>query len=129
MGVFLDYVSIATKDLINEPTTILSVGSYDLNVYKIWITNRTNNIIRFNLQQIKTFPNNPDVDPEIMMHHFREEEIAPRKKLLFELPVTLTASTIADPPYIETLVSFSNGYTQVYDIQVYYSVLKELPIT
>lgn len=123
MGVFVNYDSNQFAGLINVPTTILTVSTNVLLVNSIIICNRTANTIRINLQKLRTqvTPISTFIINEFEIEPFDTIDIVKSKELQILLKYNRT------PTIRDSLNCFSNGYTQVFDCEITYTQLNELP--
>jgi hypothetical protein len=123
MGVFVNYSSNMFAGLINVPTTILTASTNVLLINSIMICNRTANNIRFNLQKVRTGTT------EVAVFYVNELEIEPFATIdiVESLQLQILLEYSLTPPISDSLNCFSNGYTQVFDCEITYTQLNELP--
>ncbi len=127
MGVFVDYPSSPFSNLKDVETTILTASTHPLLVSSIIVCNRTSAAILINLKKIRS-----QVSPVTIytINEFRIEaydtvDIVAAKGL----KINLEYSTTPDPIINDSLVIFSNGYSQIFDCDISYIRLNDLPIT
>jgi hypothetical protein len=129
MGIFLDYPVNPFSGLKNTPTTILATGSgsnlHTLTVNSITICNRGAQNIRINLKRSRTGATSIS---NFLINEFEIAAYATVELIKqFGLGIFLEYST--SPSIIDSLICFSNGYTQIFDCEVNYSRLNELPMS
>lgn len=128
MGIFVDYPVNPFSGLTSTPTTILATGSglnlHPLQVNSITICNRGEQDIRFNLKRqrsggaaVTTFIIN-----QFEVKAYETVDVMERLGLQVFLEYSL-ALNITD-----SLICFSNGYTQIFDCEVNYTRLNDLPL-
>ncbi len=127
MGVFVDYPSSPFSNLKNVETTILTANAHPLLVSSIIVCNRTPSTILINLKKIRS-----QVSPvtiytinEFKIEAYDTVDIVATKGL----NINLEYSTTPDPIISDSLVIFSNGYSQIFDCDISYIQLNTLPPT
>lgn len=123
MGVFVDYLPKRFSGLKDVETTLLTTNTHPIIVTSLRVTNRTSSKILVNLKAIRddgvittTYEdNNFDIEPYKRMDLVKECGHA------FYLEYKNT------PSISESLVIYSNGYTQIFDCNISYITLNELP--
>lgn len=123
MGVFVDYLPKRFSGLKDVETTLLTTNTHPIIVTSLRVTNRTSSKILVNLKAIRddgvittTYEdNNFDIEPYKRMDLVKECGHA------FYLEYKNTSSIS------ESLVIYSNGYTQIFDCNISYITLNELP--
>lgn len=129
MGVFVDYPSNPFANLANTPVTILETdilnNPHTLIVNGIIVCNRGAEAIRFNLQKVRT-QNAP-----VTIFYTNEFEIKAYQTvdIVAALGLQIFLEFSIMPSVSDSLVCFSNGYTQKFDCEVTYTRLNETPIT
>lgn len=111
--------------LANTPQTIVTANPNVLVVNSVIVCNLGAETIRFNLQKTRTqSPSSP-----ITVSYIKEYQIMPYNTVdvaaEFGLEIFLTYS--ATPSVSDSLICFSNGYTQKFDCEITYTTLTELP--
>jgi hypothetical protein len=130
MGIFVDYPVNPFSGLKETPTIILATGDdqniHPLQVNSINICNRGNQTIRFNLQRERTG------DVSITTFLINQFEIKAYETVdviaRLGLQIFLEYSVTPNPVINDALVCFSNGYTQIFDCEVNYTRLNDLPL-
>jgi len=126
MGIFVDYPSNPFANVINVPTTILVVDTNPLQVNGLIVCNRVGQPIRFNLKKIRT-----QTSP-VEIFYINEFEIKPYETVdviaKIGLQIFLEYSATPDPSVSDSLVCFTNGYTQICDCEISYTRLNDLPL-
>jgi hypothetical protein len=126
MGIFVDYPSNPFANIINAPTTILVANTNPLQVNGLIVCNRVGQPIRFNLKKIRT-----QTSP-VEIFYINEFEIKPYETVdviaKIGLQIFLEYSATPDPSVSDSLVCFTNGYTQICDCEISYTRLNDLPL-
>jgi len=126
MGIFVDYPSDPFANVINVPTNILIADTNPLQVNGLIVCNRTGQPIRFNLKKIRT-----QTSP-VEIFYINEFEIKPYETVdviaKIGLQIFLEYSTTPNPSVSDSLVCFTNGYTQICDCEISYTRLNDLPL-
>lgn len=126
MGVFVSYPSNPFSNLKNTETTILTANTHPLQVSSIIVCNRTPNTIVVNVKKIRS-----QASP-VTIYTINEFEIAKYDTVdivaVKGLQINLEYSTIPDPSISDSLVIFSNGYNQIFDCDISYIQLNDLPL-
>ena len=126
MGIFVDYPSNPFANIINAPTTILVADTNPLQVNGLIVCNRVGQPIRFNLKKIRT-----QTSP-VEIFYINEFEIKPYETVdviaKIGLQIFLEYSATPDPSVSDSLVCFTNGYTQICDCEISYTRLNDLPL-
>jgi hypothetical protein len=126
MGIFVDYPSNPFANVINVPTTILVADTNPLQVNGLIVCNRVGQPIRFNLKMIRT-----QTSP-VEIFYINEFEIKPYETVdviaKIGLQIFLEYSATPDPSVSDSLVCFTNGYTQICDCEISYTRLNDLPL-
>ncbi len=99
----------------------VSVSDGTVNVNTNWI--QTSNVVTMGTSPI-TFITNPTAN----IYYINELEIAPYKTVdIIDITGPLNMEYSITPYASDKLVCFSNGYTQIFDCEVVYAQLNELP--
>ena len=126
MGVFVDYPSNPFSNLKNVETTILTANIHPIQVTGLIVCNRTSHTILVNLKKVRS-----QISP-ISIYEINEFEIKAYDTVDIVaakgLNIYLQYSTIPDPSISDSLVIFSNGYTQIFDCDISYIRLNDLPL-
>ncbi|CAB4124186.1 hypothetical protein UFOVP51_62 [uncultured Caudovirales phage] len=126
MGVFVDYPSNLFSNLKNVETTILTANTHPIQVTGLIVCNRTSYTILVNLKKVRSQISSISVyeinDFEIKAYD--TVDIVAAKGL----NIYLQYSTTPDPSISDSLAIFSNGYTQVFDCDISYIILNDLPL-
>jgi len=123
MGIFVDYPSNIFAGVSNTPATILVADTNVLWVTAIIVCNRGAAPIRFNLQKVRT-----QTSP-VTIFYVKELEIKPYTTIdIIDITGVLQLKYNLTPSISDSLVCFSNGYTQIFDCEVCYAQLNELPM-
>jgi hypothetical protein len=126
MGIFVDYPSNPFANVINVPTTILVADTNPLQVNGLIVCNRVGQPIRFNLKKIRT-----QTSP-VEIFYINEFEIKPYETVdviaKIGLQIFLEYSATPDRSVSDSLVCFTNGYTQICDCEISYTRLNDLPL-
>ena len=129
MGIFLDYPVNPFSGLKDTPTTILATGSgsnlHTLTVNSITLCNRGTQNIRINLKRNRT---GATVVSNFLVNQF-EMAAYETVELVAKFGLQIFLEYNTSPSIIDSLICFSNGYTQIFDCEVNYSRLNELPMT
>lgn len=132
MGVFVNYLSLPIAGLSSTPTSILTATTNQLIVTNLVVCNYLERDMRFNLKKIRTFEGG-----NIEIFYLVDYEI----KALQSVDILSSISTnINDmssiileynvtPAISDSLICYSNGYTQVFDCEISYMQLNELPMS
>lgn len=120
MGIFVDYPNNPFPSLAQIPTTILETTVSPIQVNSLIVCNRGSQTIRFNLKLIKTqaapasvfLINNFEIQPYSTIDIMKENSLD---------AIFLEYSTMPDPEISDSLVCFSNGYTQIFDCTVFFT--------
>lgn len=123
MGVFVTPLSNVFAEITNAPTTILTASSNVLLVNSISICNLGTETIRFNLQKIRTQAN------PVTLFRVNQFVIAPSATvdIVAEIGLQIMLEYSITPSISDSLVCFSNGYTQIFSCEITYTQLNELP--
>lgn len=123
MGIFVDYSSNVFANIANGPTAILSADANVLVLNSIIICNRGPDSIRFNLQKAR------DAEGGVTIFYINEFEIKPYNTVdvIAEFGLQIFLQYSLTPSVSDSLICFSNGYTQKFDCEVNYTILNELP--
>lgn len=130
MGIFVDYPVNPFSGLASTPTTILTTGSglnlHPLQVNSITICNRGAQDIRFNLKRERTgdAPVTTFIINQFEIKAYETVDVIER----LGLQIFLEYSIAPNPVIADSLICFSNGYTQVFDCEVNYTRLNDLPL-
>lgn len=125
MGVFVDYPSNLFSGLANGGTTILATSTNPIQVSGLIVCNRTANAILVNLQKVRTqfSPISIYEINEFIIEAYDTVDIVAAKGL----KIYLEYSTTPNPSISDSLVIFSNGYSQIFDCDISYIRLNDLP--
>jgi hypothetical protein len=127
MGIFVTYKPKRIPSVTNVPNTLITATAHTLIINGFNVQNKTNQTIRFNLKQTGTFPSN-SAFLEI------EEDIEPYGTLNIidktgDIFLQYTAATTTDPEVKDSLVAYTNAYTQICDCFLSYTTLNETVTT
>lgn len=124
MGVFVNYPSDLFSGLANANTTILTANTTPILVSGIIVCNKTPYKILVNLQKIRTQTGTTSVFiiNELEIEPYDTVDIVAKKGL----KIYLEYNTVAIPSISDSLVIFSNGYTQIFDCDISYITLNVL---
>jgi hypothetical protein len=123
MGIFVNYPSNIFAGVSNTPQTIVSATTNVLWVTAIIVCNRGAAPIRFNLQKVRA-----QTSP-VTIYYINELEIAPYTTIdIIDTTGGLQLEYNLSPSISDSLVCFSNGYTQIFDCDVCYAQLNQLPV-
>jgi len=133
MGIFVDTLRAAFPAQADDPLEILKTESHPIRIQSLVVCNRGPQPIKFNLK-IKSVEAQTTTPTETFC--VNEFEIKPYRTATFtshdpDHPnfIDIYLEYRESPSIIESLISFTNGPTQIYDCRAIYSVIKELPIT
>jgi len=133
MGIFVDYLCTPFAGLKDAPTEILKTEDHPIQVNSLTICNRGSQPIRFNLQKkrVEVSDTIPATTTTTTIFYINEYEIKPYETVNFikKLDLDIFLQYSLTPSIVDSLISFTNGYSQVYDCEISYTVLKDLPIT
>ena len=123
MGIFINYSSNVFAGITNTPTTILTADTHVIVVNSINVCNLGTENIRFNLQKLRTqaTPATISYVNQFEIQTYDTVDIVAK----FGIQIYLQYSTT--PRISDSLICFSNGYTQKFDCEITYTVLNELP--
>lgn len=123
MGVFINYSSNVFAGVINVPTTIVTANTHVILINSITVCNLGTENIRFNLQKLRT-----QATP-VTITYVNQFEIQTYSTvdIVAELGIQIYLQYSATPSISDSLICFSNGYTQKFDCEVTYTTLNELP--
>jgi hypothetical protein len=123
MGVFVDYLPKRFSGLKDVETTLLTANTHPIIVLSLRVTNRTSDKILVNLKNTRNdgittityednqFPFEPyerrDLIKECGEFHLEYKDV---------------------PSISESLAIYSNGYTQIFDCNISYITLNDLPV-
>ncbi len=126
MGVFVDYLSARFSGLKDTETTILTANTHTLLVTSLRITNRTEYKILINLKNVRS---DGVIITTTTTYEDNKFELAPfeKKDLVKENGSEFHLQYSSDPVVSETLKIFSNGYNQIFDCNISYIKLNDLP--
>lgn len=123
MGILVNYPSNVFAGLFNTPQTIIdsSVLTKTLIVNGILICNRGAQDIRFNLYKYR------DQTSPVTVYYVNEFIIKAYDTvdIVNEFGLEIFLQYNADPSIVDSLICFSNGYTQIFDCEVSYTELNE----
>ena len=126
MGIFVDYPSNPFANITNVPTTILIADTNPLQINGLIVCNRVGQPIRFNLKKIRT-----QTSP-VEIFYVNELPIEPYETVdvvaKLGLQIFLEYSTTPNPLRSDSLICFTNGYTQICDCEISYTRLNDLPL-
>ncbi len=125
MGIFVDSLKNSFPSLTNIPTNIIVANAHPLVVTALTVCNLGPQSIRFNLQLLT------EQDPPIdLTFKLKECEIAPFATIdIIQITGVINLQYSTSPSISDSLVCFSNGYTQKFSCNVNYYSLNELPFT
>lgn len=123
MGIFVNYSSNLFPGITNIPTTILTANTNVIIVNSINVCNLGTDNIRFNLQKLRTqaTPVTISYVNQLEIQTYDTVDIVAK----FGIQIYLQYS--ATPSISDSLICFSNGYTQKFDCEITYTILNELP--
>lgn len=123
MGIFVDYIPAFFAGLSNIPTTLITTTTNVMTVTDITITNLGQQPIRINLQIVRTGTNPVTIlrKNQYLIEPLQDVNII--KNELIYLYYSFASPIISD-----SLVCYSNGYTQEFDCCLLYTLLNELPM-
>jgi hypothetical protein len=124
MGIFVNYSSNIFPSVTNIPTTILTANTNVIVVNSITICNLGIENIRFNLQKVRTIGTTQATISyvnQFEIQTYNTVDIVAQFGLQIYLQYSIT------PSISDSLVCFSNGYTQTFDCEITYTILNELP--
>jgi len=124
MGIFVDYPSNPFASVSETPTTILVADANTLLVNGLIVCNRGVQDIRFNLKKIRT-----QISP-VEIYYINEFEIEGHETVdvIARLGLQIFLEYSANPSVVDSLECFTNGYTQIVDLDISYTRLNELPL-
>tara|TARA_R110000868_G_scaffold146158_1_gene366864 strand:- start:583 stop:966 length:384 start_codon:yes stop_codon:yes gene_type:complete len=126
MGIFVNYPSNPFANITNVPTTILIADTNPLQINGLIVCNRVGQPIRFNLKKIRT-----QTSP-VEIFYVNELPIGPYETVdvvaKIGLQIFLEYSTTPNPLISDSLICFTNGYTQICDCEISYTRLNDLPL-
>ena len=124
MGIFVDYPSSPFAGVSNTPTTILTADTHPLLVNGLIVCNRNSHGIRLNLKKIRT-----QTSP-VEIYYINEFEIKGYETVdvIARLGLQVFLEYSADPSVVDSLECFTNGYTQIVDLEISYTQLNDLPL-
>jgi len=124
MGVFVDYLSRRFSGLKDVETTILTANTHPIIVLSLRVTNRTSYKILVNLKAIRTGSGAVTTyeDNQFPLEPYERIDLVKECGHEFHLEYKDT------PAISESLVIFSNGYTQIFDCNISYITLNDLPL-
>jgi hypothetical protein len=126
MGIFVDYPSNPFADISETPTTILVADTHPLLVNGLIVCNKGAQDIRFNLKKLRT-----QISP-VEIYYINEFEIKAFETVdvvaRLGLEIFLEYSATPDPSVVDSLFCFTNGYTQIFDCEISYTRLNDLPL-
>ena len=124
MDIFVDYPSNPFASVSETPTTILEADAHPLLVNGLIVCNRGVQDIRFNLKKIRT-----QISP-IEIYYINEFEIKGYETVdvIARLGLQIFLEYRANPSVVDSLVCFTNGYTQILDCEISYTRLNDLPL-
>ena len=136
MGIFVNYLSNPFTGLKNIPQTIIETGTNSLWVQSLIITNTSADDIRINLEFIR-YVNGVINTKNFLAYNF----LIPSYKNPREYKNTTLFNTVDlvdvlgikknleyTSTITESLVCYSNGTQQIFDCDVSYALLNELPM-
>lgn len=112
---FISYPSQLFSNLADQKTVLLTAEKTTF-LYGVNITNRTNDYINMNLQVVRLLST-----PEITTYCVNDRQILPKQSLNL-LDEGSLSIFLQDG---DSLVCFSNGYSQLYDCNLSYGELTE----
>lgn len=126
MGIFIDYASNIFAGLTDTPQTILTADTNVILVNSIIVCNLGVENIRFNLNKLRTQSLTPN---SIEIAYVNQFEIPTYRTvdIIQEFGLQIYLQHSFTPNISDSLICFSNGYTQVFDCEVSYTILNELP--
>jgi hypothetical protein len=133
MGIFVDYPVNPFSGLTNTPVTILATGSganlHPLQVNSITVCNIGTQDIRFNLKRSRTGDTNIETFIIKQFEIKAYETVDVLARLGLQIFLEYIPGIFPDPPLlVDSLICYSNGYTQIFDCEVNYTRLNDLPL-
>lgn len=125
MGVFVDYLPARFSGLKDIETTILSADTNTLLVESIRVTNRAENKILINLKNVR---NDGIVTTTYEVNKFYIDPYE-SKDLVKEIGSVFYLQYKLTPAVSESLKISSDGYNQIFDCNISYIKLNDLPPT
>jgi hypothetical protein len=129
-GILTTPLSLRYYNLSSTPTTIIETSTNVIQVVGIDICNKGKQNIRINLQYISSDDSNPTYkfkNFQVKSFNNLEKGESNSVDLITKAQTEYTLQYTTSPPLTNSLVCFSNGYTQKFDCTVYYYTLNELP--
>lgn len=124
MGVFVDYLSARFSGLKDIETSVLTANTHPVIVLSLRVTNKTNYKILVNLKNIRNdgITTNTYEDNQFPLEPYERIDLVKECGHEFHLEYK-------DIPAIsESLSIYSNGYTQIFDCNISYITLNDLPL-
>jgi len=141
VSIFVDYLSNPFSNLSNTPQTIITTSTNSLWVQSLIITNTGEEDIRINFKFVRTTTHLSD-PPSIIEIFLAKNFLVPSYKTISSQKELVLYNTVDlvkvlgipmnlqyTPEITESLIMYSNGYTQIFDCSVIYSRLNELPMS
>lgn len=125
MGVFVNYLSNMFEEVTSIPQTILTTDEHVLLINSITVCNLGAEKIRFNLKKQRNTDSGLTeifVVNQFEMNPYETVELIYKLGLQIVLQYKLLPSIVSD-----SLICFTNGYTQKADCEISYTQLNELP--
>ncbi len=124
MGVFVDYLSKRFSGLKDVPTTVLTANTHPIIVLSFRITNKTAYKILINLKNIRNDNGTTTTyeDNQFVIEPYKRIDLVKECGNEFHLEYKNS------PNISESLVVYSNGYTQIFDCNISYITLNDLPL-
>ncbi len=138
MSIFVDYLSNPFSNLSNTPQAIIMTSANSLWVQSLIITNIGEEDIRINLKFVRNITDPLGSVEMFLAKNFlvpSYKTISAQKEISLYNTVDLV-KVLGIPMNLqytynttESLVIYTNGYTQIFDCAVIYSRLNELPMS
>ena len=119
MSIFVDYLSKPFVSVANTPTELLKADSGVLLVGSIIVCNKSSGPIRFNLQKLRNGENDIFLVNEFQVDAYQSVDILEK----LGLRTYLQYSSV--PAISDSLICYSNGYSQEFDCDIAYTRLNE----
>lgn len=121
---FVDYIPASFSNINKTPTTLVTANENTLVVNSLIVCNRGKTSIRFNLKKITI------ETPDRQIFLINEYEIKPYNTIdiVKEKGLNIFLRHSNAPSVSDSLVCFSNGLTQIFDCELNYTQLKQLPL-
>jgi hypothetical protein len=127
MGVFVNWLSSPFSAITDTETTILTAPTHTLLVGAVTVCNTGEKDILFNLKKTRTTPSQTTyISYNLPIKSYKTIK-TPEEKNTLEIVSFLGVKILLEVG--DSLVCFTNGYTQFCDCEIMYISLNELPPT